>query len=129
MKHIHKVAFPGPGRMGARSGALFATGGAPPLLRDILPPEPPQTAPARNKIATAGLDGAVKSKPAAFFEASLSRLHTVGNFDADLQRLAPVVWFIGGAVQNLKIQRPAIITATPIRTSRRDRLPNTRRLP
>jgi 3-hydroxyacyl-CoA dehydrogenase len=36
----------------------------------------------------AGLDGAKKSKPAAFFEPSLARLIKTGNFEDDLKLLA-----------------------------------------
>src|SRR6266403_4763098 len=105
MKHIHKVAILGAGTMGARIAAHFANAGVPSLLLDILPPDTPANGPARNKIAAAGLDGAIKSKPAAFFEASLSRLVTVGNFDDDLKKLAEVDWIIEAVVENLDIKR------------------------
>ncbi len=96
MKRIHKVAILGAGTMGARIAAHFANAGVPSLLLDIVPPDAPPgaTGPARNKIAAAGFDGARKSKPAAFAEASLSRLVTVGNFDDDLKRLSEVDWII-----------------------------------
>src|SRR5271167_4604587 len=103
MKRIHKVAVLGAGTMGARIAAHLANAGVPSLLLDIVPPD--ADGPTRNKIAAAGLDGARKSKPAAFFEASLSRLITVGNFDDDLQRLADVDWIIEAIVENLEIKR------------------------
>jgi len=103
MKRIHKVAILGAGTMGARIAAHFANAGVPSLLLDIIPPD--ADGPARNKIAAAGLDGAKKSKPAAFFEASLSRLVTVGNFDDDLKHLAGVDWVIEAVVENLEIKR------------------------
>src|SRR6202165_3700700 len=103
MKHIHKVAILGAGTMGARIAALFATAGAPSLLLNILPPDAPSNGFARNKIAAAGLDGAIKSKPAAFFEASLSRLVTVGTFEDDLKRLAEGDLLIEAAVENPEI--------------------------
>jgi len=115
MKHIHKVAVLGAGTMGARIAAHFANAGVPSLLLDILPPDAPPNGPARNKIATAGLDGAVKSKPAAFFEASLSRLVTVGNFDDDLKRLAEVDWIIEAVVENLEIKRSLLRKVEAIR--------------
>src|SRR5258706_1676467 len=115
MKHTHKVAILGAGTMGARIAALFAKAGLLALLLHILPPDSPQTGPARNKIATAGLDGAVKSKPAAFFEASLSRLVTVGNFDDDLKRLAEVDWIIEAVVENLDIKRSLLKKVEAIR--------------
>ena len=113
MKHIHKVAVLGAGTMGARIAAHFANAGVPALLLDIVPPD--ADGPARNKIAAAGLDGAKKSKPAAFFEASLSRLVTVGNFDDDLKRLAEVDWIIEAIVENLEIKRSLLRKVEAIR--------------
>src|SRR4029077_575168 len=81
MKHIHKVAVLAASTMGARIADYFADPGVPSLLLDIVPPD--ADAPARNKIAAAGLDAAKKSKTAAFMNSSLSRLVTVGNFDDD----------------------------------------------
>src|ERR1035438_8011240 len=102
MKRIHKVAVLGAGTMGARIAGHFANAGVPSLLLDIVPPD--ADGPARNQIATGGLGGARKSKPAAFFEASLSRLVTVGNFDDDLKQLAEVDWIIEAIVENPEIK-------------------------
>ena len=113
MKRIHKVAVLGAGTMGARIAAHFANAGVPSLLLDIVPPD--ADGPARNKIAAAGLDGARKSKPAAFFDASLSRLVTVGNFDDDLKRLADVDWIIEAIVENLEIKRSLLKKVEGIR--------------
>ncbi|HWZ82498.1 MAG TPA: 3-hydroxyacyl-CoA dehydrogenase/enoyl-CoA hydratase family protein [Terriglobales bacterium] len=103
MKRIHKVAVLGAGTMGARIAAHFANAGVPSLLLDIVPPGAEGAA--RNKIAAAGLDAAKKSKPAAFYEPSLARLITVGNFEDDLKRLADVDWIIEAVVENLEIKR------------------------
>ncbi len=113
MKRIHKVAVLGAGTMGARIAAHFANAGVPSLLLDMVPPD--ADGPARNKIAAAGLDGARKSKPAAFFDASLSRLVTVGNFDDDLKRLADVDWIIEAIVENLDIKRSLLKKVEAIR--------------
>ena len=113
MKRIHKVAILGAGTMGARIAAHFANAGVPSLLLDIVPPD--ADGPTRNKIAAAGLDGAKKSKPAAFFEASLARLVTVGNFDDDLKRLAEVDWIIEAIVENLEIKRALLRKVEAIR--------------
>src|SRR6202050_3409009 len=117
MKHIHKVAVLGAGTMGARIAAHFANAGVPSLLLDIVPTNAPPDAdgPARNKIAAAGLDGARKSKPAAFFEPSLARLVTVGNFDDDLKKLADVDWVIEAIVENLDIKRALLRKVEAIR--------------
>ena len=117
MTRIHKVAILGAGTMGARIAAHFANAGVPSLLLDIVPPNTPPDADraARNKIAAAGLDGARKSKPAAFFEASLSRLVSVGNFEDDLKRLADVDWIIEAVVENLDIKRSLLKKVETIR--------------
>jgi|HubBroStandDraft_4_1064222.scaffolds.fasta_scaffold04558_2 3-hydroxyacyl-CoA dehydrogenase len=117
MKHIHKVAVLGAGTMGARIAAHFANAGVASLLLDIVPTNAPPDAdgPARNKIAAAGLDGARKSKPAAFFEPSLARLVTVGNFDDDLKKLADVDWVIEAIVENLDIKRALLRKVEAIR--------------
>jgi 3-hydroxyacyl-CoA dehydrogenase len=117
MKRIHKVAVLGAGTMGARIAAHFANTGVPSLLLDIVPPDAANGTDraARNRIATAGLEGAKKSKPAAFFEASLARLVTVGNFEDDLKRLADVDWIIEAIVENLEIKRALLKKVEAIR--------------
>src|SRR6202167_882495 len=113
MKRINKVAVLGAGTMGARIAAHFANAGVPSLLLDIVPPG--AEGPARNKIAAAGLDATKKSKPAAFFDASLARLVTVGNFDDDLKRLTEVDWIIEAIVENLEIKRALLKKVEAIR--------------
>jgi len=113
MKRIQKVAVLGAGTMGARIAAHFANAGVPSLLLDMVPPDADQSA--RNKIAAAGLDATVKSKPAAFFDSSLSRLVTVGNFEDDLQRLAEADWIIEAIVENLDIKRSLLRKVEAIR--------------
>ena len=103
VKHINKVAILGAGTMGARIAAHFANAGVPSYLLDIVPPD--ANTPARNKIAAAGLEAAKKSKPAAFFEPSLARLVTVGNFEDDLGKLVEVNWIVEAVVENLEIKR------------------------
>ena len=85
MKRIHKVAVLGAGTMGARIAAHFANAGIPTYLLDIVPPN--ADASMRNKLAAAGLDAALKSKPAAFFQPALASLITIGNFEDDLKKL------------------------------------------
>ncbi len=113
MKRIHKIAVLGAGTMGARIAAHFANAGIPSYLLDIVPPD--ADAPARNKIAAAGLEAARKSKPAAFMEPSLARLVTVGNFDDDLKKLADVDWIIEAVVENLEIKRSLLRKIETIR--------------
>jgi len=113
MKRINKVAVLGAGTMGARIAAHFANAGVPSYLLDIVPPD--ADAPARNKIAAAGLDAARKSKPAAFMDPSLARLVTVGNFEDDLKKLAEVDWIIEAVVENLDLKRALLHKVEAIR--------------
>ncbi|HEY6763358.1 MAG TPA: 3-hydroxyacyl-CoA dehydrogenase NAD-binding domain-containing protein [Candidatus Sulfotelmatobacter sp.] len=121
MKRINRVAVLGAGTMGARIAAHFANAGVPSYLLDILPPDvppdvPPRAdAPARNKIAAAGLEAAKKSKPAAFMDASLTRFVTVGNFEDDLKKLADVDWIIEAVVENLELKRSLLRKVEAIR--------------
>src|SRR5438045_4363837 len=113
MKRINKIAVLGAGTMGARIAAHFANAGVPSYLFDIVPPD--ADGPARNKIATAGLEAAKKSKPAAFMEPSLARLVTVGNFEDDIKKLADVDWIIEAVVENLEIKRSLLKKVESIR--------------
>src|SRR5438874_12758912 len=103
VKHINKVAILGAGTMGARIAAHFANAGVPSYLLDIVPADADGLA--RNKIASAGLEAAKKSKPTAFFDVSLAQLVTIGNFEDDLKKLAEVEWIIEAVVENLEIKQ------------------------
>src|SRR5258705_576566 len=127
MKRIHKVAVLGAGTMGARIAAHFANAGVPSLLLDIIPPDADGAA--RNKIAAAGLEAARKSKPAAFYEPSLARLVTIGNFEDDLKRLADVDWIIEAVVENLDIKRALLKKVEATRKPGTIITTHTRRLP
>src|ERR1700685_1974590 len=113
MKRINKVAILGAGTMGARIAAQFANAGVPSYLLDIVPPD--ADGPARSQIAAAALDGARKSKPAAFFEPALARLVTIGNFDDDLKKIAEVDWIIEAVVENLDLKRALLSKVEAIR--------------
>jgi 3-hydroxyacyl-CoA dehydrogenase len=113
MKRIHKVAVLGAGTMGTRIAAHIANAGVPSYLFDIVPPD--ADGPARNQIAAAGFEAARRSKPAAFFEPSLARLVTIGNFEDDLKKLADVDWIIEAVVENLEIKRSLLRKVESIR--------------
>ena len=128
MKQIHKVAILGAGTMGARIAAHFANAGVPSYLLDIVVPDaakadvskpdvpkPDADAAARNKIAAAGLEAAKKSKPAAFYEAGLARLITVGNLEYALNRRSEVDWIIEAVVENLEIKRALLKKVEAVR--------------
>ncbi|HEX2327287.1 MAG TPA: 3-hydroxyacyl-CoA dehydrogenase NAD-binding domain-containing protein, partial [Candidatus Angelobacter sp.] len=107
----------GAGTMGARIAAHFANAGIPCVLLDIVPPDQAQSQDkaVRNKIVSGGLDAAVKSKPAAFFEKGLERLVKVGNFDDDMKLLADVDWIIEAVAENLEIKRSLLRKVEAVR--------------
>jgi 3-hydroxyacyl-CoA dehydrogenase len=115
MKRINKVAVLGAGTMGARIAAHFANAGVPSYLFDIVPADTASGKADRNKIAAAGLDAARKAKPAAFMDATLARLVTVGNFEDDLKKLAEVDWIIEAVVENLEIKRALLRKVETVR--------------
>ena len=105
-QRINKAAVLGAGTMGARIAAHLANAGLPCILLDIVPPDAPAgDKKSRNKIVAAGLEAAVKSKPAAFFQKGLERLVTTGNFEDDLKLLADADWIIEAVAENLEIKR------------------------
>ncbi len=116
-RRIEKAVVLGAGTMGARIAAHFANAGLPCVLLDIVPPGVAADAPAeaRNKIVRAGLDGARKSKPAAFFTAGLADRIAVGNFDDDLARCAEADWIIEVVAENLEIKRNLLVRVAQFR--------------
>jgi len=113
--------------MGSRIAAHLANAGVPCYLLDIVPKdaEPGK----RNKIAEAGLHAAQKSKPAAFYEASLSKLVTPGNFEDDLQHLSEVDWIIEAVVEDPEIKRSLLKKVEAVRRPRTIITTNTSGLP
>ena len=115
MLRIEKAAVLGAGTMGAQIAAHLANAGLPVLLLDIAPRELSaeeqaqgltlESRQVRDRIARAGLDAALKAKPAAFFTPDRARLITVGNFDDDMARLKDCDLIIEAVVENLQIKR------------------------
>ncbi|HEY4838401.1 MAG TPA: 3-hydroxyacyl-CoA dehydrogenase NAD-binding domain-containing protein [Candidatus Acidoferrales bacterium] len=114
-KRIERVAVLGAGTMGARIAAHFANAGVPVFLLDIVPPELSaaeksrgltlQSPEVRNRFARAGLDAALKSRPAAFFSADSARLIQIGNFEDNLDWCAQADWILEVVAENLEIKR------------------------
>jgi 3-hydroxyacyl-CoA dehydrogenase len=115
-QRINKAAVLGAGTMGARIAAHLANAGLPCYLLDIVPADaPPADRKARNKIVAAGLEAAVKSKPAAFFQKGLEKLISIGNFDDDLKLLADADWIIEAVAENLDIKRSLLKKVEAVR--------------
>jgi len=116
-RRIEKAVVLGAGTMGSRIAAHLANAGLPCILLDIVPPNLPPEAPLaeRNKIVRAGLEAAKKSKPAAFFTASLADRINIGNFDDDLARCAEADWIIEVVAENLEIKRKLLARVAQFR--------------
>ncbi|MCI0347978.1 MAG: 3-hydroxyacyl-CoA dehydrogenase NAD-binding domain-containing protein [Acidobacteriales bacterium] len=114
-KRIQKVAVLGAGTMGARIAAHLANAGVPSYLLDIVPRDAGNEPAARNRIAAAGLEAAKKSKPAAFFDPSLARLVTIGNFEDDLKKLTDADWIIEAVVESLDLKRDLLKKVEAVR--------------
>ena len=112
-KQINKVAVLGAGTMGARISAHLANAGVPSYLFDIVPPDADGFA--RNRIAAAGKEAAVQSKPAAFMKLSLECLVTIGNFEDDLKKLAEVDWIIEAVIEDLDLKRELLRKVEAVR--------------
>lgn len=90
-KPIRRAAVIGAGVMGSGIAAHFANAGVDVLLLDIVPPGLSETEKrnpsARNRFAAAGLERALKARPAAFFHKDRARLVSIGNIEDDLERV------------------------------------------
>jgi len=112
-QRIQKAAVLGAGTMGARIAAHFANAGLPCLLLDIVPSG--AAGADRNKLVTAGIDAAKKSKPAAFFIPRLAERIAIGNFEDDLARIADADWIIEVVAENLEIKRALLAKVAQFR--------------
>jgi 3-hydroxyacyl-CoA dehydrogenase len=101
--------------MGARIAAHLANANIPAILLDIVPKEltPAEQAKnltlsdprVRNRITQAGLDGALKSRPAAFFVPEAASMITIGNFADDLDWIRDYDWIIEAVTEDPGIKR------------------------
>ncbi len=108
---VRRAAVLGAGTMGSRIAAHLANAGIPVLLLDMVPANPDKsdkpengTGQGRNRLAIAAIEALGKTKPAAFYEASLAALVTPGNFEDDLAKLANCDWVIEAVAENLAIK-------------------------
>jgi 3-hydroxyacyl-CoA dehydrogenase len=107
---IRRAAVLGAGTMGSRIAAHIANAGIPVLLLDMVPEGEGK---ARNRLAAGAIEALLKSRPAAFFESSLSRLVTAGNFDDDLPQLAQCDWVIEAVTENLAVKQALLLRVLP----------------
>src|SRR5690348_8591516 len=116
-RRIEKAVVLGAGTMGSRIAAHFVNAGLPCVLLDMVPPNLSSDAQAaeRNKIVRAGLEAAKKSRPAAFFTASLADKIAIGNFEDDLARCAEADWIIEVVAENLEIKRKLLARVAQFR--------------
>lgn len=126
MRDIRKAAVLGAGTMGARIAAHLANASIPCLLLDIVPKELTldeqakglglDSPPVRNRLARAGLDTALKSRPAAFFVPEAVRLITLGNFEDDLAALKDCDWIIEAVTEDLAVKRSLLARVQAVRS-------------
>lgn len=95
----------GAGVMGSAIAAHLAGAGVRVHLLDIVAPAKEGTSPPRSAVARAGLDKALKAKPAPFFSEEAARLITVGNLEDDLGRLGECDVVIEAVVESLPVKQ------------------------
>ncbi|MGA9055197.1 MAG: 3-hydroxyacyl-CoA dehydrogenase/enoyl-CoA hydratase family protein [Terriglobia bacterium] len=125
MRDIRKVAVLGAGTMGARLSAHLANASIPSVLLDIVPPEltPEEQAKGltlgdakvRNRFAQAGLEAALKSRPAAFFVPEAARMIALGNFEDNLTWLKDCDWIIEAVTEDRSIKRTLLEKVMAVR--------------
>jgi 3-hydroxyacyl-CoA dehydrogenase len=101
--------------MGSRIAAHLANANIPSVLLDIVPKEltPAEQAKSltlsdrrvRNRIAQAGLEAALKSRPAAFFTPEAAGTITIGNFEDNLDWIGDCDWIIEAVTEDPGIKR------------------------
>ena len=123
---FHRAVVIGSGTMGAALAAHLANAGVPVTLLDIAPnkllPEEEQKGltlqdkVVRNRIVQQGLDRAIKSRPASFFNSETPALVSIGNLEDDLEVIKGADWVIEAIIENLKIKRDLMARIDAIRT-------------
>ncbi|WP_295816258.1 3-hydroxyacyl-CoA dehydrogenase/enoyl-CoA hydratase family protein [uncultured Deinococcus sp.] len=98
---IQKAAVIGAGVMGAAIAAQLANAGIPVLLLDIVLPDQQD----RNFLAKAGIQRALKARPAAFMDPARAALITPGNLEDDLKALKDADWILEAIIEKLDAKR------------------------
>jgi 3-hydroxyacyl-CoA dehydrogenase len=107
------------GVMGGGIAALLASAGVKTLLLDIVPfdlkDEEKNDPVARNRIAKAGLDTVLMSRPALLMQPKDADLISIGNLEDDFDKLAECDWIVEVVVENLKIKQELLKRIEPVR--------------
>lgn len=98
---IKKAAVIGAGVMGAAIAAQLANAGIPVLLLDIVLPDKPD----RNFLAKAGVERALKARPAAFMDKDRAKLIEVGNLEDDLKKIKDCDWVLEAIIEKLDAKK------------------------
>ncbi len=109
VRKIRKAAVIGSGVMGGGIAALLAGAGVKTLLLDIVPVDlkdgEKSDPAARNRIAKAGLDTVLMSRPALLMQPKDAALISIGNLEDDFDKIADCDWIVEVVVENLKIKQ------------------------
>ncbi len=118
-RKIRQAAVIGSGVMGGGIAALLAGAGVKTLLLDIVPfdldDQKKNDPAARNRIAKAGLDAVLLSRPALLMQQKDVDLISIGNLEDDFQKLADCDWIIEVVVENLKIKQDLLKRIEPVK--------------
>ncbi len=90
MKEIKKVAVLGAGVMGSQIAAHLANAGIPSMLFDL-----------NQQLAEAGIQNALKLKPAPFYNPKDARLITPMNYEQHLEQLKEADWVVEAIAERL----------------------------
>jgi 3-hydroxyacyl-CoA dehydrogenase len=126
VREIRKVALLGAGTMGSRIAAHLANASIPSVLLDVVPREvtPAEQAQGltlghakvRSRLAQAGLEAALKSRPAAFFVPEAAGMVALGNFEDNLAWLRDCDWVIEAVTEDRSIKRALLERVAAVRT-------------
>ena len=112
---IEKVAVMGAGVMGSAIAAHLANVGIPSYLMDVLPGNLTRDERAkgltiesqsvRNRLATAGVEKALRARPAAFYTQEDSERITIGNFEDNIEWVREADWIIEVIIEDLAVKK------------------------
>jgi 3-hydroxyacyl-CoA dehydrogenase len=115
---IRTAAVIGAGVMGSAIAAHLAGAGVKTHLLDIVPPglsdQEKGQPKARNRFADAGLEKALKAKPAAFYDPDAARLVQTGNLEDHLERLRECDLVIEAVIEDLGVKQKLFEKIAPL---------------